>query len=174
MKNVFFALTVAVSAGTALADRLEAGAGLANTAARPSDNVTFVTRGGGNDYGYRGWTTVLGLTFLPWSMPNDESYVHGVRFDFGWGAYEETVGLDTGLFGVTKQDFVGLAPMLAGSWVGGDARGVLAGAVNVVEGAMYGLQVGLLNHAGDLHGVQIGLLNFNDTGIFFPLINAGF
>lgn len=174
MKIVLTVLAATAVAGMALADRLDAGQGLANTTARPENNVTFVARGGGNDYGYRGWDTVLGLTFLPWSLPNDESYVCGVRFDFGWGAYEETKGLDTGLFSVTKHDFTGFAPMAAGSWVGGDARGVLIGPVNVVEGAMYGLQVGLLNSAGDLHGVQIGLLNFNATGIFFPILNAGF
>ena len=174
MKSMLTALAATMVAGTALADRLEAGQGIANTTARPDNNVTFVTRGGGNDYGYRGWNTVVGLTVLPWSLPNDESYVRGVRFDFGWGAYEETTGLDTGLFAVTKHDFTGFAPMVAGSWVGGDARGVLIGPVNVVEGAMYGLQIGFVNCAGDLHGVQIGLLNFNDTGIFFPILNAGF
>lgn len=168
------AFVAAFAVASVFADALVAGQGIANSPARPDARVTFVQRGGGNDYGYRGWNTVVGLTILPWSVPNDESYVHGVRFDFGWGAYEETVGFDSGLFSITKHDFTGLAPMFLGAWVGGDARGVLIGPVNVVEGAMYGLQIGLLNSAGDLHGVQIGIMNFNQTGIFFPLFNVGF
>ena len=53
--------------------------------------------------------------------------------------------------------------------------GIQVGAVNVVHGPAYGLQIAFVNFAEDLHGVQIGALNFNNSGLrCFPIINIGF
>lgn len=43
--------------------------------------------------------------------------------------------------------------------------------INRTEQEVRGLQLGLLNLAGDLTGVQIGLLNINRDGWVLPLIN---
>ena len=174
------ALVLALSVGVAAvasAARLEAGKGVANDRATGagSNDVTFVTRGNGNAYGWRGWDMAIGVTFLPWSLPNEESSVYGLRLNFGWGAYANTYGLDAGAFSATTQDFGGIAANLVGNTVGGTMGGVQIGAVNVVRGSAYGLQIAFVNFAEDLHGVQIGGLNFNNTGLrCFPIINAGF
>ena len=90
-----FAFALCASAQAA---RFEAGKGVANdraTGAGPND-VTFVTRGNGNAYGWRGWNMAIGGTILPWSIPNDESNVYGLRVNLGWGAYANTYGIDVG------------------------------------------------------------------------------
>ncbi len=167
---------VGVSA-TAVAAGFVAGQGVANDLATGANerDVTFVQRGGGNDYGWQSYDTVVGVTVLPWSLPNAESSVYGVRLDFGWGAFVDTYGLGLGLFSHSKRDFGGLSPTVFGNYVGGTMKGVQVGVVNAVDGAAYGLQVGVVNLAQDLHGVQIGLLNFNGTGVAcLPIVNAGF
>ncbi len=47
----------------------------------------------------------------------------------------------------------------------------LALGINRSETVVRGVQIGLLNLAGDLKGVQIGLLNTNAAGLTLPLIN---
>ena len=148
------------------------GTGVANDrvrGTRPHD-VTFVARGGGNGYGYRDYDVAVGLTVLPWSCPNFESRVKGVRFNFGWGRYAGTHGVDTGLFS-RSDDFDGVAVNLLGNYSAGDADGIQVGLVNVA-GRARGLQVGLVNHVGRLEGVQIGLLNFATSQWTLPILNA--
>ena len=175
-----FALASVLAAGfaaSAAAAGFVAGQGMANDLATGGNerDVTFVQRGGGNDYGWRSYDTVLGVTVLPWSIPNDESSVYGLRLDFGWGAFADTFGLGAGLFSHTKRDFGGISAAAFGHFTGGIMKGIQVGAVNVVDGSAYGLQVGAVNFAQDLHGVQIGVLNFNGTGVAcLPIINAGF
>ena len=165
------------AASAANAARFEAGKGVANdraTGAGPND-VTFVTRGNGNAYGWRGWDMAIGGTILPWSIPNEESNVYGLRINLGWGEYANTYGIDAGAFSATTQDFGGIAANLCGNSVGGTMGGIQIGAVNVVRGSTYGLQIAFVNFAEDLHGVQIGGLNFNNSGLkCFPIINVGF
>jgi len=169
-----FAFALCASASAA---RFEAGRGVANdraTGSGPND-ITFVARGNGNEYGWRGWDMAIGGTVLPWSIPNDESNVYGLRLNFGWGKYAKTYGLDAGAFSATSKDFGGVAANLVGNSVENDMGGIQLGAVNVVRGSAYGLQVAFVNFAEDLHGVQIGVLNFNDTGLkCFPVVNIGF
>jgi len=178
MKKAAFALALSVGAVFAAdAARFNAGRGVANdraTGAGPND-VTFVTRGNGNAYGWRGWDMAVGATFLPWSFPNEESSVYGFRLNFGWGAYANTYGLDAGAFSFVTKDFGGIAANLVGNSVGGTMGGIQIGAVNIVRGRAYGLQIAFVNFAQDLHGVQIGGLNFNNTGLrCFPIVNMGF
>jgi len=171
-----FILAAGFSA-TATAAGFVAGQGMANDLATGENerDVTFVQRGGGNAYGWQSYDTVVGVTVLPWSIPNEESSVYGVRFNFGWGPFVDMYGLDSGFFSYTKRDFGGVSPTIFGNYVGGVMKGVQIGVVNAVDGGTYGLQVGLVNFAGDLHGVQIGVLNFNGTGVpCLPIINAGF
>ena len=176
MRSVFFAAAVS-SALAASAAGFEAGQGVANdraTGANPRD-VTFVARGGDNSYGWRSYDMPVGVTVLPWSIPNEECSVYGLRFNFGWGAYVDMYGLDSGLFSVTSRDFGGFSATIFGNSAGNTMGGVQIGLVNLVGGSAYGLQIGAVNFAEDLHGVQIGILNFNNTGLrCFPILNAGF
>ena len=176
MKKSAVLFVAAVSAFAALAARFEAGRGVANdhaTGAGPND-VTFVTRGNGNAYGWRGWDMAIGGTFLPWAIPNCESNVYGLRVNLGWGPYANTYGIDAGAFSSTTADFGGIAANLCGNFVGGTMGGIQVGAVNIA-GRAYGLQIAFVNFAEDLHGVQIGGLNFNRSGVAcLPIINAGF
>lgn len=177
MKSLVAIFFAAGFASAAFADRFEAGKGLANdhaTGAGPND-VTFVARGGGNAYGYgvgSQYTTPLGLTILPWSLPNELSVVYGLRANFGFGRFERMYGVDAGAWS-TSGEFGGVAANLVGNYVERDAVGVQVGVVNLVDGEAAGVQIGVVNSARRLRGLQIGLANFNDAGIFFPLINFG-
>jgi hypothetical protein len=59
-----------------------------------------------------------------------------------------------------------------------DLRGVALGPYNEVRGVQQGIAIGVFNRAEELHGVQLGLLNRagNNRGIFrwLPLLNAHF
>lgn len=168
-------LTVAaVCAGLTACAAWRAGEGIANDRATGENarDVTFQTRGAGENYGWRQYDLPIGLTVLPWSCPNYECSVYGVRFNFGWGRYERVYGLDTGLFG-SSREFGGVSATIFGNWTEGEAVGVVIGGVNVA-GTMRGIQFGFVNSAADLYGVQIGLLNFNGSGVpCLPIINAG-
>ena len=150
------------------------GQGVANDHARGGNarDVVFVERGGGNPYGYRSYDTAIGLTLLPWSFPNDESSVKGLRLNLGWGYYAGTYGLDIGAFSSTGE-FRGLGANWIGHYADRDAKGVQVGLVNVAGGRAVGLQIGLVNHVERLEGVQIGLLNFATSQWMFPLVNIG-
>ena len=171
-----FAILVAAVAGTlavSAEETFRAGEGVANGT---GSNVTWVQRGGGNDYGYGGGTqyhTPLGLTLLAWDIPNSMSVVYGVRLNLGCGRFERTYGLDLGAFSKSGA-FGGLAANVVGNFCESDADGAMVGIVNMVDGDMNGVQIGLVNKASRLRGIQIGLVNFNPSGISFPIINCGF
>lgn len=171
MKKAISALLTGGLSLAALA-QLQPGKGPANEQprGRNQDAVTFVQRGGGNGYGYRDYDVAVGFTVLPWSCPNFESRVRGLRLNLGWGAYAGTYGVDLGTFS-DSGDFAGLAANLFGNYVTGDADGVQIGLVNVA-GRARGLQVGLVNHVDRLEGVQVGLLNFATYQWTLPLLNA--
>ena len=166
----FFALCV----GAAQAE-WKPGEGVANDHARGGNahDITFVARDANNGYGYRQYVLPIGLTFLPWSAPNFESSVYGLRLNFGWGRYNETYGIDGGVASCGKT-FGGIQATFIVNDYTEEASGIQMAAVNKVDGDVYGLQIGAVNIAGDLHGVQIGFLNFNSSGIVLPLINIGF
>lgn len=168
------AIAFAATSLAASAAGWNAGQGIANDRATGANqrDVTFVKRGGGNGYGYRQYSTPLGFTVLPWSMPNFESSVYGLRLNLGWGAYHGTYGLDTGVFSRSKE-FAGVSWTVLGNYIEQDAVGIQAGLINVVSDRMTGLQVGLVNFAGSLNGVQIGVLNFNSAQVTLPVINFG-
>ncbi len=151
----------------------QAGSGIANDRATGMNDrdVTFVKRGAGAGYGWRQYDLPIGLTVLPWSVPNFESSVYGLRFNFGWGEYDGTYGLDSGIFSARK-NFGGISANIVGNYAMDSSSGIEIGSVNIA-GTMRGLQVGLVNIADCLYGVQIGVLNFNQAGITFPVINVG-
>jgi len=134
--------------------------------------VVYAPRTVETGYGYEDGMTVFGLTVLPWSIPNKSWDVNGLRLDFGWAPYRDVNGLELGLF-CNSRTADGLFCPVFGNYVVEDCRGWQNGLVNVVEGRMCGLQVGLVNYADRLDGVQIGLLNFARSQWFFPIVNIG-
>lgn len=174
-KMLILTATAVISFVT-MAAGFEAGQGVANDLATGANkrDVTFVERGGNNAYGWRSYDLALGVTVLPWAIPNFESSVYGLRMNFGWGKYVDTYGLDAGLYSASSRDFGGISANFIGNSVGETMGGLQVGAVNIAKVA-YGLQIGFVNIASDLHGVQIGGLNFNNSGLkCFPVINVGF
>lgn len=171
MKKMFALMTLACMAMGAFA-QWQPGKGVANDHATGSNaqDVRFVVRDGENGYGYRSYDTAIGFTFLPWSCPNFESTVKGVRFNLGWGTYAGTYGLDFGTFSDAK-DFAGVAINWCGN-VADSAAGLQIGLVNA-GGHARGLQIGLVNHVEHLDGVQIGLLNFAWSQWSIPFVNIG-
>jgi len=176
MRKLLFVCLMSACAFVAKAEATwKAGQGVANDHATGANarDIPFVARDANAGYGYRQFGLPIGVTVLPWSIPNFESFVYGVRFNFGWGRYAETYGIDWGTFS-NSGEFGGIAANVFGNYVTGRAAGFQAGFVNLCEGDVYGLQIGAVNVAGRLKGVQIGFLNFNRSGITLPLINAGF
>lgn len=151
----------------------QAGSGIANDRATGANerDVTFVKRGAGDGYGWRQYSLPIGLTVLPWSIPNFESSVYGLRVNLGWGEYNGTYGLDAGVFS-SRKSFGGVSANFFGNYASDMSAGIEIGAVNIA-GTMRGLQIGFVNFAECLYGIQIGVLNFNQTGIAFPIINIG-
>ena len=174
MKGIFGFLLVAGVASASLAQEVfRAGEGVAND---HNGNVQYVSRGGGNAYGYgagSSYVTPLGLTLIAWDIPNSMSVVKGVRLNFGCGRFERTYGADLGLYSKSG-DFSGVAANLIGNFSERNAQGLQLGVVNMVEGDVRGVQIGLVNKSGHLYGLQIGLVNFNPSGISFPILNFGF
>ena len=173
MKRTFLLMAFSCMSVAAVA-QWQPGQGMANDRARGGNarDVVFVERGGGNPYGYRSYDTAIGLTVLPWSFPNEESSVRGLRLNFGWGYYAGTYGLDLGAFSSTGE-FRGLGANWIGHYAARDAKGLQVGLVNVTGHRAVGLQIGLVNYVERLEGVQIGLLNFATSQWTLPFINIG-
>jgi len=166
------ALAACLASAADAGEVFRAGEGVANDY---SGNVSFVARGGSNDYGYGigcQYVTPIGLTLLAWDVPNSVSVVKGLRLNFGCGRFEGTYGVDAGLFSKSGV-FGGVEANLIGNFAERDADGLQFGVVNVANGSVHGLQAGLFNQAKRLYGVQIGLINVNSGGIVFPILNVG-
>lgn len=172
MKTFLFLIAIA-SSFVSLA-QFAPGKGVANDHAGDgkSTDVVFVQRGGGNGYGYVSYDTAVGLTFFPWSLPNFESTVKGLRVNFGWGEHAGVYGIDTGLFAASKS-FAGISATFLGAFTR-EARGLAVGLVNVTKGSTAGLQIGLVNSTDSLCGMQIGLLNFSWSQWSMPILNVAF
>ena len=135
-------------------------------------SVVYAPRSVETGYGYVDGMTVIGLTVLPWAVPNSSWDVTGVRMNLGWGAYRDTSAFDFGAFSASA-NARGLFVNLCGNYAADSAWGWQNGLVNVVGQRMCGLQIGLVNYAERLDGVQIGLLNFARSQWFFPVVNIG-
>ena len=135
-----------------------------------SRDIQFVPRSTETGYGYRSYVTGLGFTVLPWSIPNRESTVYGVRTNLGWGYFANSTGLDTGLFSHSGY-CSGLQINVFGNLTDSNSDGLHIGLVNVVGRRQRGLQIGLVNYADYLEGVQIGLLNFTAKQCSLPILN---
>ena len=173
MKGFLIACAAATLFATTANAAWQAGQGVANDRATGANDrdVTFVKRGAGDGYGWRQYALPIGVTVLPWSIPNFESSVYGLRVNLGWGEYDGTYGLDAGVFS-SRKTFGGISANFFGNYASEEAMGLETGAVNIA-GTMRGLQFGFVNFADCLYGVQIGVLNFNRAGITFPVINIG-
>lgn len=174
MKRCLFMVVVGLAAVCSAAP-FRAGEGIANDRATGTHDrdVTYVSRGQQDYYGYRGYDLAIGGSILAWAVPNEESSVTGLRLNFGWGVYRATRGLDVGAFSAGDAASA-LQANLLGQFVTGDARGLQVGGVNVVGGEMCGVQIGVVNVAERLSGVQVGLLNFAVSQRFFPILNVAF
>lgn len=172
MRKIICCFAMAAAISVSAANSLRPGEGVANDHA---GNVAFVQRGGGNAYGFGGssqFVTPIGLTLLAWDIPSSISVVEGLRLNLGVGRFEKTYGVDVGAFS-RSGDFAGIAVNVIGNFSERDSEGLQVGLVNVTDGAVNGLQIGLFNSAGRLNGVQIGLLNNSKAQLFFPILNAG-
>ena len=174
MKGCLFTVVVGLAAICSAAP-FRAGEGIANDRATGlhDRDVTYVSRGQQDYYGYRGYDLAIGGTLLAWAVPNEESVVTGLRLNFGWGSYRATRGLDVGAFSAGREASA-LQVNLFGQFVTGEAHGLQIGGVNVVGGEMCGVQIGFVNVAERLSGLQIGLLNFAVSQHFFPIVNIAF
>lgn len=108
----------------------------------------------------------------PVELVNQDYSINGLRLNI-YGSNKNVFGVDIGLMHETVEDFHGVAFGLL-SFVHGDTRGLqFDGIFSGVDKRMSGLQLGIVNHAGDMHGLQIGLANFADdaTGIQIGLWN---
>lgn len=171
--SIFILAAFCVLAVASAEAQLRPGEGIANDHADGGNarDVVFVVRGGENAYGYRSYDTFVGFTFLPWAVPNSESTVRGVRFNFGWGRYAATYGLDTGAFS-NSGDFCGVGTTFLANVVSRNATGVQIAGANIVGGTAKGLQIGFVNYAERLEGVQIGVINFAMSQWVLPIINV--
>ena len=94
---------------------------------------------------------VMGSLFTPVQAPDAGYDVKGLRLSLVYGECQEFCGLDIGIANRTRKDFSGLA-------IGGG---------NIVDGKLYGGQVGLVNWNGNKSsswadksiGGQLGLFN---------------
>jgi len=83
-------------------------------------------------------------------------------------------GMGVGAYRVRASDLTGLGVAVAWTKIG-DLTGTSIAGMNYVYGEQRGLTIGIFNYARALHGVQIGLLNYagNNEGIFklTPVVN---
>ena len=111
----------------------------------------------------------------PVQLPDKTWSVHGLRWNFIYGASYDVYGLDFGLVGYNRNDIYGLQLQAAADWADGDMGGAqLAGIANVVTANATGLQLsGIVNYTrGEFTGAQFAPINYNgafygfQTGLF--------
>jgi len=108
----------------------------------------------------------------PVQLVNQDYSITGLRLNI-YGSNKNVFGVDIGLVHESMEDFHGVAFGLL-SFVHNDERGLqFDGIYSGVDKRMSGLQLGIVNRAGDMHGLQIGLANFasDATGIQIGLWN---
>jgi len=123
--------------------------------------------------------------FPPLQIVDESEAVRGLRLSI-YGSNAAMTGLDLGFISRTRGPFEGLQLGLVG-FNEADARGIQWTAVNVVEGALLGAQIGVVNsaaggegfqwggfnHTRNFRGLQIGLVNYAErlNGVQLGLIN---
>lgn len=99
--------------------------------------------------------------FNPVQMVPEEESIKGLRLSLFYTVNKDVTGLSLVWLGVNRAT--------------GDASGVELGLGNWVEGAMYGAQFGIVNHAGKRGvGLQYGMANIVEgdfTGVQWGLVN---
>lgn len=142
-------------------------------------------------YGY--WTPLQLSLANPVQVAPDTWSVAGLRINLIWGENFNLAGIDAGLANGLNGFGAGLQAGGVWNFVAGDFHGIqFSGLVNYTAGSVFGLQaagianaagrgdplrglqVSLLNYAGDLYGGQIGLYNTSATsvGIQLGLVNT--
>ena len=103
--------------------------------------------------------------------------IEGAAFSVGAvQAGEHLKGFAVGGYKVEADDVRGLIIAAIRTRVHWDMTGVAIAGYNHIHGVQRGLTIGLYNRAEELHGIQIGLLNYagNNKGIWrwMPIVNA--
>ena len=160
MNKVMMSLAVGLAAATVFAD------GAVRTSyADPNIGHADALRIERDGVAAAGWSPV-GFAFVPdLEWPSKDYYVSPFRLNLLVGRHLDVSGLDIGGVGnLVTREFNGLqvAPLfnLIGETTG--AVQVTCG-LNRCDGAMYGLQVGLVNIAEQGSGIQVGLVNYGNV-----------
>lgn len=92
-----------------------------------------------------------------------ENEVHGVDLGFVNGLSGESYGFSWSFLGTYAENYKGV--LWGGLFVktSGDMVGWQAGALNINQGTLKGLQSGWVNIAKDVTGVQLGLVNYTQN-----------
>ncbi len=96
----------------------------------------------------------------PLELPPATYNVYGIRANLLFVRSYVTGGLDVGLSGFTRNDFMGLS-LQGFNWVDGDAMGIQAAALlNLNKGEVRGIQLAPLNVNNITKGASLGCLNW--------------
>lgn len=114
---------------------------------------------------------------LQWSLiGNASEELHGIQVGgINW-TRGDTVGFQAGFVNISDTDGYNDtrgAQLGTVNWSAGDFGGLQISFINVGARDVNGMQIGLLNYAGDLDGVQLGVININGDGFDVPIINIG-
>lgn len=120
------------------------------------------------------WTFVQLALVPPTLQLADENVdIKGFRLNLFYGRNKDVSGLDIGLIHETTGEFKGIGMGLV-NWTDDESGGLqFAGIFNQSRKHFGGLQLGVVNHAGDAAGLQIGVVNIaeNMNGIQIGLWN---
>ena len=126
--------------------------------------------------------------FNPVQIVDDDTSIHGFRFNLLYGYNQEMHGFDLGLVNRARGSVLGMQWGVANwgessltglqaspfvNYLEGDAVGAQVGAVNI-EKAGTGLQFGAVNYAPRIEGLQFGFVNITDQlkGLQLGLVNV--
>jgi hypothetical protein len=139
-----------------------------------SGRVTGLNAGGVAVVGHRG---IRGIAFGGAGVVATEGPVHGIALSLGRTEATSGRGLLLGGYRVKMPDVKGAALSVIMTRTT-DLQGFAIGGYNEVRGVQRGITIGIYNRAEELHGLQIGLLNYagNNSGVlrWLPLVNAHF
>ena len=112
-----------------------------------------------------GWSPVA-FAFVPdLEWPSKDYYVSPFRLNLLVGRHLDVSGLDIGGIGnFVTREFNGLQVAPLFNLIGETTGAVqISCGLNRCDGAMYGLQVGLVNVAEQGSGIQVGLVNYGNV-----------
>lgn len=160
MNKVMMSLAVGLAAATVFAD------GAVRTSyADPNIGHADALRIERDGVAAAGWSPV-GFAFVPdLEWPSKDYYVMPFRLNLLVGRHLDMSGFDIGGVGnFVTREFNGLQVAPLFNLIGETTGAVqISCGLNRCDGAMYGLQVGLVNVAEQGSGIQIGLVNYGNV-----------